>query len=163
MIKKLIKHSNVASKNEIQPFGSLQNEINRLFDDFFAPFPSFGSFPSFSHKVESFYPRLDVIDNKTSYDVKADLPGISEKDILLEIHDGVLTLKGEQKEEIENKDKDYYVCERRYGSFHRSISLSNDIDESKIDASFKDGVLTVHLPKKKEAQKEVKKIEVKKG
>jgi len=88
---------------------------------------------------------------------------MEEKDIDVKYVDGVLTIKGEKKEEKEEKRKDYYLSERRFGSFQRSFQVPNGIDADKIDASFKNGVLTVALPKSAEAQKREKKIEIKKA
>jgi HSP20 family protein len=88
---------------------------------------------------------------------------MEEKDIDVKFADGVLTIKGEKKEEREEKKKDYYLSERRFGSFQRSFRVPEGVDADKIDASFKNGVLTVMLPKSAEAQKREKKIAIKKG
>jgi HSP20 family protein len=79
------------------------------------------------------------------------------------LSDGTLTIKGEKKDEKEERNKDYYLSERRYGSFQRSFSVPDGVDAEKIEAAFKNGVLTVTLPKTPEAQKKEKKIEIKKG
>jgi HSP20 family protein len=88
---------------------------------------------------------------------------MEEKDIELTVSNDVLTIKGERKEEKEEKNKDYHISERRYGSYQRSFRLPEAVDDSKIEAKFKNGLLTVTLPKTAEAQKKSKKIEVKKG
>lgn len=151
------------------PFGSLRREIDRLFDDFDGGF--FRSpFRSSAFDVAPFWrrdvkwpamPAVDVTDNEKTYEITADLPGMDEKNIEVKVSDGVLTIKGERRDEKEEKKKDYYLHEREYGSFERSFQVPEGVDADKIDASFKKGVLTVTLPKKPEVQKAAKKIEVK--
>jgi HSP20 family protein len=96
-------------------------------------------------------------------EVRAELPGIDEKDIDVRLSDGTLTIRGEKKEEREEREEggSYYVSERRYGSFQRSFRIPEGIDHDKVDASFRKGVLTITLPKTPEAQQKAKKIEVK--
>ena len=106
-------------------------------------------------------PAIDIAESEKGYEIKAELPGMDEKGIEVKVTDGSLTIKGEKQEEKEEKEKDYYLQERRYGSFERSFELPDSVDPDKIEASFKKGVLTVTLPKKAEAQKPAKKIEVK--
>jgi HSP20 family protein len=106
---------------------------------------------------------VDVAERENEYEITAELPGMEEKDIEVNVSDDLLTIKGEKREEKEEKKKDYYVSERRYGSFQRSFSLPDGIDANKIEAKFINGVLTVILPKTPEAQKKQKKIEIKKG
>jgi len=146
------------------PFWSLRKEIDNLFDDFYhgwAPFSRRAAGPA--GRLPATAPALDVIDKKTEVKLIADLPGLSEKDINVEVTDSMLTISGEKAEETEEGDKEgeRYVSERRFGSFVRRISLPEGIDQEKIDASFKNGVLTVRLPKKPEAQNPARKIEVK--
>jgi HSP20 family protein len=88
------------------------------------------------------------------------LPGIDARNIDVKLANGVLTIRGEKKEEKEEKEKDYYLSERRFGSFQRSFELPEGIDEDKIQASFEKGVLTIKLPKGAEAQKPEKKISI---
>ena len=106
-------------------------------------------------------PAVDVTDSEKAYQITAELPGMDEKSIEVKVTDGYLTIKGEKKEEKEEKEKDYYLRERHFGSFERSFNVPESVDLSKIEATFKKGVLTVALPKKAEAQKPEKKIEVK--
>jgi len=108
-------------------------------------------------------PIVDVAERENEYEITAELPGMEEKDIELTVSDDVLKIKGERKEEKEEKNKDYHISERRYGSYQRSFRLPEGVDDSKIEAKFKNGLLTVTLPKTAEAQKKSKKIEVKKG
>ena len=95
--------------------------------------------------------------------ITAELPGMEENDIEVNVYDDVLTIKGEKKEAKEEKKKDQYGSERHYGSFHRSFHIPDSIDANKIEASFRNGLLTVTLPKTGQSQKRAKNVEVKKG
>ncbi len=149
------------------PFESLHREIDRLFDDFGSGFrwpfgrPLFGTEPLRREMTWPTMPAVDVVETEKAYEVAADLPGMDEKNIEVKVADGVLTIKGEKQQEREEKKKDYYLQERSFGSYQRSFELPDGVDADKIEASFKKGVLTVTLPKKPEAQKSTKKIEVK--
>jgi HSP20 family protein len=151
------------------PFESLRREIDRLFDDFY-PFdfrlPTtrslFGrELPSMRNADWPVAPAMDLVEKAKEYEITAELPGIDEKNVEIKLANRMLTIKGEKQEEKEEKDKDYYLSERRYGSFQRSFQLPEGVDADKIDASFTKGVLTVKLPKTTEAQKAEKKIAVK--
>ena len=96
-----------------------------------------------------------------AYEITAELPGLDEKNIEMELANGVLSIKGEKREEKEEKRKDYYRRERSFGSFERSFQVPEDVDTDKSAASFKNGILSVTLPKSAEAQKQAKRIEVK--
>lgn len=155
-------------ENWMGSFESLRREIDRLFDDFH-PFafrmPStrslFGrDFPVLRGE-RPVAPAMDLVEKGNEYEITAELPGIDEKNLEIKLANRVLTIKGEKNEEKEEKEKDYYVSERRYGSFQRSFQLPDGVDASNIDASFAKGVLTVKLPKTAEAQKAEKKITVK--
>jgi HSP20 family protein len=148
------------------PFESLRQEIDRLFDDFGMGFPFRRSLwatePLFRREVTwPTMPAVDVVEGEKAYEITAELPGMDEKNIEVKMADGRLTIKGEKQEEKEEKKKDYYLQERHFGSFERSFDIPESVDPNKIEASFKKGVLTVTLPKKAEAQKPAKKIEVK--
>ena len=148
---------------------SFRNELDRLFDRFSGGFglPAFrrmfdvepaGRFDgSFSFAA----PAVDVTEDAKGYKITAELPGIEEKDISVTVSGDMLTLKGEKHYEKEEKDKNRYMSERAFGSFERSFALPDGIDRDKIAAGLAKGVLTVALPKKPEAQKPAKKIEVK--
>jgi HSP20 family protein len=92
-----------------------------------------------------------------------EIPGVDEKDVKLEIVNNTLTIRGEKKQEKEEKDKDFYCLERSYGSFQRVLSLPEDVDQAGVEAKFTKGVLNVTLPRKPMPQSEVKRIEVKRG
>ena len=105
-------------------------------------------------------PRLDVIDTDKTVEVKADLPGLDRKDIDITLDRDTLTIKGEKKHEEETKERHYYRVERRTGTFYRTIRLPAEVNPEKIDATFKDGVLTVTLPKLEGRKSHVKHIDV---
>ena len=137
-------------RNEVERF---RREIDRLFDDFFtgSPFRSF--------ERGDWMPAVDMSENKEEIVVHAEIPGMDAKDIDISLNGRVLTMKGERKQEQEEKEKNYHRIERRYGSFTRSFELPADVDGNKVKAAYKDGVLTLNLPKTKEQS--VKKIKIK--
>jgi len=151
------------------PVEGLRREIDRLFDDFGmgfrrSPFGRslFAAEPFWRRELSwTAAPAVDVTESDNAYEVTAELPGLDEKNIEVKVVNGNLTIKGEKQEEKEEKKKDYYLHERHFGSFERSFEVPDGVDADKIEASFKKGVLTVTLPKKPEAQKPEKKIEVK--
>lgn len=147
-------------------FETLRNEIDRLFDDFGdgfwgRPLRSLARLERDWTKKVAARPAVDITESEKAYEITAELPGLDEKNIEVNVADGQLTIKGEKKEETEEKKKDYSVSERRYGAFERYFALPKDVDTGKIEATFKSGVLKVILPKTAEAQKSAKKIEVK--
>ncbi|MCQ2740501.1 MAG: Hsp20/alpha crystallin family protein [Alphaproteobacteria bacterium] len=105
-------------------------------------------------------PRLDVAELKDKYEIKAELPGMDEKDINLSVENGLLTISGEKKAETEEKDKGYYLKECSYGSFSRSVRLPDNISEDKIGAKLKKGVLVIDMPKKEPLAPKSRKIEI---
>jgi HSP20 family protein len=139
-------------RNEPNPFLALHREMNRLFDD---AFHSFDIAPFSSHAMG--WPNVEV--NETDKEVKviAELPGLQEKDVNVELRDGLLTISGEKRSETEDKERRF--SERYYGRFERAIPVE-DVDQDNVGASFKDGVLTVKLPKVPTAQQKVKRIAI---
>src|SRR5690606_23896164 len=97
-----------------------------------------------------FVPAMDIKEDQKSYTVTAELPGMEEKDIDITFKDGVLTIKGERKFEEKKEEENFVRIERSFGTFHRSISTASAVDQKKVKAQFKNGVLTVHLPKKED-------------
>jgi HSP20 family protein len=142
-------------------FQSFRHEMDRLFDSFLGGFPSLPSLRHTFPAVEGLTPALDVKETEKEVVVKADLPGIDEKDIQLTIQDGILSLRGEKKSERKSERDNYYVMERSYGSFQRAIRLPETVNDEKAEAHFDKGVLTVTLPKRPELVKAQKKIEIK--
>lgn len=121
----------------------------------------FGRLPQWpwGDRERGWAPAVDMIDQKEELILRADLPGLDEKDIEVTVQDGTLTVRGERKEEKEEKKEDYYYSERSYGAFARTLMLPTNVDPDKVRATFSKGVLEVHLPKAKEAKG--KKVEVK--
>jgi HSP20 family protein len=154
-----------------RPFETLRREMDRLFDDLEGGFwrfpfgrPMFGLEPFWRREAPLIAaPAVDVAESQKAYEITADLPGLTEKDIEVKLANGILMIKGEKQEEKEEKKKDYHLSERRYGAFERSFRVPESVDSDKIEASFKNGVLTLTLPKTPEALKAEKKISVKVG
>lgn len=139
---------------------SLHREMDRLFDSLWNDGFSSSLLSGDWSRIDV-TPQLDVTEDDKTFAVKVDLPGMDEKDVDVTLSDRVLTIRGKKEEDTETKDKDYYRRERTWGSFRRSIEIPAAVDGSKIDASFTKGVLTINLPKTKEAQDKIKHIEVK--
>ncbi len=125
---------------------TFRQEMDRLFEDFFGR--GFGLSPFWSEDLESaFSPRVDVVESDKEIHVSAELPGIDQKDIELSLDNDVLVIRGEKKSESEHRDRHTYRAERTYGTFSRAVRLPAEVDADKVDATFKNGVLTVTLPK----------------
>ena len=146
----------LATRREDYPFVSFQRDVNRLFEDFFRGFdlPSFGA----GSEWASFNPRIDIEDTDGEVQVTAELPGLEQKDFELSLASDTLVLRGEKREEREDKASGWH--ERSYGRFERAIPLPADIDAEQAKAEFKNGVLRVHLPKSPQAREQVKRIPV---
>jgi HSP20 family protein len=142
-----------------RPFGkelsSLRREMDRMWDRFMGETP----FPRIFRG--EWAPSVDISEDKNSVVVKAELPGMEAKDVEVNLTDNVLTIKGEKKEEKEQKDERRHVIERYHGSFERSFQLPGKVQSDKIDAVFEKGVLKITLPKTEEAKKKEIKIKVK--
>jgi HSP20 family protein len=140
-----------------RPFGgelsSLRREMDSLWNRFFGETPLARTF------AEEWSPTVDISESKDNFIIKAELPGVDERDVNVSISGDILTVKGEKKKEAEEKDEHHYRAERYYGSFQRSFQLPTSVKADKIEAAFEKGVLKVTLPKVEEAKK--KKIEVK--
>jgi HSP20 family protein len=137
-------------------FGSLQREVDQVFRDFGR------GWPTMAPERRGMMPvKFNVAETDKAFEVTADMPGLDAKDIDVQIKDDVLTVRGERKEEKDEKDKNYRLVERSYGMFERSFELPVEVEGDKIEASFEKGVLKVMLPKKPSAQVKVQKIEVK--
>ncbi len=139
--------------SDTQPFGSLQREINRLFEDFASGFPGFGV------GTRDLAPTMDVAETDKQIEITVELPGLEEKDVQINLSDNTLTIRGEKKAEREQKDKDYHLVERSYGSFSRTLELPAGVNADDIKATISKGVLNVTVPKPAPAQ--VKKIQIK--
>ena len=120
---------------------SVQSEINRLFNTLFeSPTPQ-------SNGTRRWVPAMDLVEQDAEFVLRADLPGISEEDVKIELQDDVLTVSGERKAEHEERKEGYYRVERSYGSFSRSLTLPEGVDADAVKASFENGVLEVRIPK----------------
>ena len=146
-------------------FSAMRDEMDRMFERFEHGWPRW---PALFHReggTAGFgvtVPELDVRENTGSITVEAELPGVDEKDVSVTLANGVLTIKGEKRQEKEEKSENYYLAERSFGSFARSIRLPDTVDEAKVDAKFDKGVLKITAAKKPEAVKAERKIEIKK-
>ncbi|MFQ5672404.1 MAG: Hsp20/alpha crystallin family protein [Nitrospinales bacterium] len=147
-------------KSDLDPFYTLQRDMNRLFDGFSRSLFDLSPMRRSLGSYESLSPRVDVTESDKEVVVTAEIPGMDEKDIEVIFSNDVLTLKGEKKREKEDKSRGYYQLERAYGAFHRAIPIPTEINPDKVNASFKNGVLTVKLEKSENAQKHVRKIPI---
>src|ERR1700756_3121819 len=142
---------------------SFRSEMDWLFDRFGFPSlrrifdiePAWPSASSFTFSV----PAIDMSEDEKAYKISAELPGLDVKDVDVSVSGNTLVLKGEKRQEREEKEKNYYFSERAYGSFQRAFELPASVEQDKISADFSKGVLTITMPKTPDAQKQQKKIE----
>lgn len=141
------------------PVESLHKAIERVFEDFNRGFstPAQPSWPEFFSSAQA--PKIDLVESNTAIEISAELPGVDQKDINVTIVDDLLTIKGEKKQEREEKEKDYHVLERSYGSFQRSIRLPFSA-KSDAEATFKDGVLKLSIKKPPEVEANTRRISI---
>ncbi len=142
------------------PFADLMDLQDYMSDLFDFPLLRLSNRVGRETLARTWTPTIDVVDEKDHLLVKADLPGLNKDDIRVSIEDGVLSIQGEKKEETEEKKKGYLRAERFYGSFFRSVSLPSAVDDTKVKASYKDGVLELTLPKKEEAKPKQIKVDI---
>ncbi len=138
-----------------KPFRELdkmRSDMDRLWDSFLEGRPQV--------QFGEWFPTLDVSETKNDLVVKVELPGMDQKDINVSLSDGHLTIKGEKKQEKEEKEENYHFIERSYGTFTRSVQLPKEVKHDKISASYKNGILKIVLPKSEEAKKKEVKIKV---
>jgi HSP20 family protein len=147
------KERSILPRFEGFPLASLQREIDRLFEDFSHGFGRLGGF-----KSGELVPSMNVSETDGEIEFTAELPGMEEKDVEVTLADNILTIRGEKKAEKEEKEKDYRLLERTFGSFSRSFEVPSGIEPSAVKATIDKGVLTVKFPKP--AQPEAKKIDV---
>ena len=138
-----------------EPLTSFDREIDTMFDKFMRG----GTADDSSFAVSHWMPAVDVAEHDEEYQVKVELPGVSKDDVKITMQDNILTIHGEKKQEKESKSSNYHRVERSYGSFQRSFTLPTSVKHDTIEASYKDGILTIALPKAEEAKP--KQIEVK--
>ena len=149
------------------PFEALRAEIDRLFDGFTSSSWRSSLDRSLFGRVApslngwSLAPAVDVVEKDAAFEVTAEIPGIDAKNLEVKLSNGALTIRGEKQEEKEDKQKEYHVSERRYGSFQRSFQLPEGVDADKVEATFEKGILKVKLPKSAEAKKNERRVEIK--
>jgi HSP20 family protein len=137
------------------PLLALHREVNRLFDDVFRGFAA----PSLGGRDQGFaWPHVELGETDKELRITAELPGLDEEDVEISVEEGVLTLKGEKKAEVEDKERGY--SERSYGRFERRIGLPREIERDKASATFRNGVLTVTLPKSAAANENVRRVPI---
>ena len=120
---------------------SLHDEMDDLFKDFFSDWEG-GPFWS-----RTSWPALDIAEDENEFTIKAEVPGCKAEDIDISVHGNILTISGEKKQEKEEKGKGYRHTERSYGSFRRDVNLASEVDSNKVEATYKDGILSIKLPK----------------
>lgn len=152
----------IRPSEQATPLTALQRQMNRLFDDFFGDF-ALSPFEGWNASASGFVPRMNVSESDKEIEVTAELPGMEQKDVEVLLEDGRLTLRGEKKMEKEEKEDRYYHLESSYGSFSRSVEVGEDIDPDQVQASFRNGVLTIRLPKTRPEPTQRKRIEIKTG
>ncbi len=123
-------------------------EVSRLFEDFFNDLPWMSSMP----RVEGWVPAVDILERDGNLILRAELPGMNEKDIDVKLEGNILTLKGERKLDSEEKKHNYHRVESYYGSFTRSFTLPDTVDTDKIKADYKNGILTISIPQRPEVR-----------
>ena len=154
LIPRLRSRAPVVSRENTHPIAAFHQEMNRLLEDFWHDFDGNGA-----TGMRSFgFPHVEVSETDRELKVEAELPGMDEKDVEVLLDNGVLTVRGEKRSETEDKNR--RVSERYYGRFERQIALPVEVQEDKINASFKKGVLTVTLPKSADAAERIKRIPI---
>lgn len=145
------------------PIERVRHEMDRLFDAFLSGDDPFGRWPAAaSIRGESGWlrPTTDISSTDREYTIRLDLPGVSKDDVKVELCGDTLRIRGERRHEVEDKGRDYHTVERAYGSFQRVLSLPADADGAQARAEFKDGVMTVTLPRKAEAAGQARQIDI---
>lgn len=131
------------------PFMSLHREVNRLFDDVLRG----NDMATTGGAAALLSPQVDISETENEIKVKAELPGVSEQDVDVELNDDILTIRGEKKSERKEEKENYHFMERSYGTFQRSFQLPRPVDPDKVQATFENGVLTITLPKNAQQEK----------
>ena len=139
----------------------LRTQMDRLLDEFYHDGFELSPFFKGLEDLGDFAPKMDINETKKEITVSAELPGLKPEDVEISLHDNVLTIQGEKQAEKEEEDVHSYYVERSYGSFARSVRLPSQVDAEKIEASLKDGLLKITLPKSQGAQEKTKKIPIK--
>ena len=134
--------NNLTTRRPMRNLFNLHNEMGRIFGD------AFSSQEGGTDMEETpWMPRVDIAETENGFEIRAELPGVAEDDVSVSVTDNLLTIKGEKRQEAETDGKNYHRVERRYGSFQRSFTLPRHIETDAIKAEYKDGVLTLEIPK----------------
>lgn len=139
------------------PFVTFRREVDRMFDDFLSGSPGRGM----TAMGQALGPIIDIEESERELVVTAEIPGLESSDFDVTLVDNVLTIKGEKKREREHQDGDTYYTERRFGAFSRAVRIPFELKDEKVDAKYDKGVLTIRIPKPAEAQRNLRRIEVK--
>jgi len=140
-----------------------QRDMNRLFDDFFGDFGSLSKSGSYSHPVAVFNPRVNIAETEAEVQISAELPGLDEKSVNIELDENTVTLKGEKRFEQDEKNKNWHCVESSYGSFQRVIGMPAGVDTGNAKARFQKGVLTITVPKREEVKNKRRTLEIESG
>jgi HSP20 family protein len=159
----LSKSTNAPATRTHDLFEAMRDDMNRVLERFEGGWSRWPSLFARGTGDMTIVPHLDVREDDKTVTVEAELPGVTDKDISITLSNGLLRIKGEKKHEREEKKDNYYLAERSFGSFERSLRLPDTIDEAKLDARFEQGVLKITAPKRPEAIKAEKKIEIRKA
>lgn len=147
------------------PIAEMHRAMDRMFDDFFRDFglamPRWPRNLTADSETTWLKPNLDISATDNEYSIAVELPGVSEKDVQVDVSGDTLSIRGEKRQESEHKGRDYHTVERSYGSFQRTLALPDDADRDGIDAKFKRGLLTVTIPRNASVQTATKQIDVK--
>ena len=141
-------------QNPVRSLFNVNNDLDNLFEDFFGNRQQ-------STEDTQISPRINVEENENAWVISAELPGVTKEDVKVNFQDNFLTISGEKKFEKEDKDKNYHRVERSYGKFSRSLKIGKSVLSEKIDAEYKDGILTISLPKAEEAKPKLIDVKVK--
>lgn len=146
----------IRNKSELQHHTNKQSYVDDIFNNFFNEIASISYPTHYNNKVLS--PKTDITENESEYHLEIELPGVTQDNLDLKLDSNILIIDGKKEQSTEKKDHNYHMKERYYGSFSRSISLPSNVDEEHVTANFKDGVLSIKIPKKE--QSKAKKIKI---
>lgn len=163
MATRSVRPHNGGQKRGLRPLMGLREDMERLFDNWFNEPLLSGLKPleTVEERVGMYVPRVDITENDKTIKITAELPGVEEKNLDISLTDDTLILKGEKSEETKGEEKNYRWQERFYGSFQREIPLSCEVEADQVKAHFKNGILSITLPKTAKAKQKVRKINVK--
>lgn len=145
------------------PLYALQEEMNRLFGDFFGDYSAPNLYRRGQEPTGAVCPALDVCDNNKSYCITAELPGLNPDDVQITVADGYVTIRGEKRQENKEEREGYYRQERCYGTFQRTVALPDNANLDKAEANYNNGLLSITIPKKAGAESKERRLEIKRA